>query len=67
MFSLKGHLCPECKAKEGEPCRTPKGRKKKGWHNTRPFSVELAEETANKITDAGTSPFLRRKTEPSKE
>ncbi len=36
------HECPDCKAKEGEPCRTPKGRKKKDIHDTRPFSIDGA-------------------------
>ncbi len=35
------HICPTCGAKEGEPCRTPKGRKKEDIHDTRPFSVDF--------------------------
>lgn len=31
--------CPTCGAKEGKPCRTPKGRKKETAHDTRPFVV----------------------------
>lgn len=33
------HECPACKAEEGKPCRTPKGRKKAVPHDTRPFSL----------------------------
>lgn len=33
------HKCPECQAAEGEDCRSPKGRKRKNMHDTRPFSL----------------------------
>ncbi|MEK6879690.1 MAG: hypothetical protein AABY22_08795 [Nanoarchaeota archaeon] len=32
--------CTQCKAKAGEPCRTPKGRLKKDSHDLRPFYIE---------------------------
>ena len=34
------HQCPTCGAKQDEPCRTPKGRKKENIHDTRPFSLD---------------------------
>jgi hypothetical protein len=38
---LKVLDCPTCGAKTNEPCRTPKGRKKKdSIHDTRPFAIE---------------------------
>jgi hypothetical protein len=41
--------CPTCNAKQGEPCRTPSGRKKMYCgqatiHDTRPFSITTTEE-----------------------
>ncbi len=33
------HQCPTCGAKENEPCRTPKGRRKNNTHDTRPFGL----------------------------
>jgi hypothetical protein len=56
------HECPTCGAKENEPCRTPKGRKKPTVHDTRPFSVNReSQKTADKIDgydrdDLGESP-----------
>ena len=35
------HECPTCKAKENEPCKTPKGKKKKTVHDIRPFSINF--------------------------
>lgn len=35
--------CPTCGAKENQPCRTPKGRKKINLHNNRPFGVMLVD------------------------
>lgn len=32
--------CPTCGADIDQPCRTPKGRKKKNVHDTRPFSLD---------------------------
>ncbi len=29
--------CPTCKVEAGFACRTPKGKKKKSCHDTRPF------------------------------
>jgi hypothetical protein len=38
-MKLTLHPCPTCGAKTDQPCRTPKGRKKKNVHDTRPFSI----------------------------
>ena len=43
------HICPTCGAQPGEPCRTPKGRKKETVHDTRPFSLEF-DDTKNDDT-----------------
>lgn len=39
--TLTLYECPTCGAKEGKPCRTPKGRKKPNVHDTRPFGISF--------------------------
>lgn len=38
-MTIKFLECPTCGAKENDPCRTPKGRKKDSVHDTRPFYI----------------------------
>lgn len=48
--------CPTCKAKEDEPCRTPKGRKKNVVHDTRPFSLEFTSDELREIEKGRNDP-----------
>ena len=42
-MNLKLFKCPTCKAKNDEPCKTPKGKIKNTVHDTRPFGLEIKE------------------------
>lgn len=42
-FGVVLYRCPTCGAKQDEPCRTPKGRKKNNVHDTRPFGIYFKE------------------------
>lgn len=42
------HVCPTCKAAPNKPCKTPKGRKKKNVHETRPISLFFSKRKEDK-------------------
>ena len=63
----KQHECPTCGAKEGKPCRTPKGRKKDTAHNTRPFSVRVSPGEMTIIEGNPTPPLARDDAERTKQ
>ena len=45
MIKLVLYKCPVCGADNNQPCRTPKGRKKKNIHDTRPFGIDIGTPT----------------------
>jgi hypothetical protein len=52
MFTIarENYVCPRCKAKKGDPCRTPKGRKASQPHTERTaLLTDKERESCKKI------------------